>query len=81
MKKDVFKLLIRDFIERDLSQVKERELSLPMLLLGFYSNRIYFTNSFSILPGHPQSPGPGQEHGGLALEAEGGIWVGLWGFF
>ena len=30
MKKDVFKLLVRDFIERDLSHVKERELSLPM---------------------------------------------------
>jgi len=30
MKKDVFKLLIRDFIERDLSEVKERELFVPL---------------------------------------------------
>ncbi len=30
MKKDVFKLLIQDFIEKDLSHVKEREISLPM---------------------------------------------------
>ena len=30
MKKDIFKLLIRQFMEKDLSQVKERDLSLPL---------------------------------------------------